>query len=104
MISFKLFLLYMFKVKNNIILRAFNQVFSLIDQIYPTKFSDNSFKMYDFNLKLTRFAICSRGPTMWNNFLTENEKSYIAVSKNKFKEKILNFLTNSYSFKFIFYQ
>ena len=41
--------------------------------------------------------------SIWNTFLTESEKSYtnIAVFKNKIKEKILNFLTNFYSFKFI---
>ena len=50
-------LLFMFKVKNSIIPRAFNQVFSLIDHIFPTRFSDNSFKICDLNLKSTRFAI-----------------------------------------------
>ena len=33
-------------------LRVFNQVFSLIDHLYPTKFSDNSFEICDFKLKL----------------------------------------------------
>ena len=32
-------LLFMFKVKSSLIPRAFNQVFSLIDHIYPTRFS-----------------------------------------------------------------
>ena len=40
-----LHLLFMFKVKNSITPRVFNQVFSLINHLYPTKFSDNSFKM-----------------------------------------------------------
>ena len=43
-------LLFMFKVKNSITLRVFNQVFSLIDHLCPTRFSDNSFKIFDFNL------------------------------------------------------
>ena len=42
-------LLFMFKVKNNIIPRAFNQVFSIIDHLHPTRFSDNSFKICDLN-------------------------------------------------------
>ena len=73
--------------------RAFNQVFSLIDHLYPTRFSDNSFKICDFYLKLTRFTIDFRSPTIWNKFLMESEKSYtsIDVFKNKIKEKILNF-------------
>ena len=83
----------MFKVKNSIISRAFNQVFSLIDYLYPTRFSDDSFKICDFKLKLTRFAIGFRVPTIWNKFLVEDEKSYtsIAVFKNKVKGNILNF-------------
>ena len=56
--------------------------------------SHNSFKICDFNLKLTHFPIGFRGPTMSNNFLTENGKSYASIAifkKNKIKEKILNF-------------
>ena len=81
--------LFMFKAKNNIIPRAFMQTFSMIDHIYPTRFSDNSFKTCNFNLNLTRNAIGFRGPTIWNKFLTENEKSCtsIAVFKTKIKEK-----------------
>ena len=85
-------LLFMFKV-NSVITSVFNQVFSLIDHLYRTRFSNNCFKICDFNLKLTRFAIGFTGPTIWNKFLTESEKCYtsIDVFKNKIKEKILNF-------------
>ena len=81
------------KVKNSITPRVFSHVFSLIDQLYPIIFSANSFKICDFNLKLTRFAIAFRGPTIWNKFLTESEKCYtsIDVFKNRIKGKILNF-------------
>ena len=90
-------LLFMFKIKNSITPRVFNQAFSLEDHLYPTKFSDKSFKACDFNLKLTRFAIGFRGPTIWNKFLKKSEKCYTSINvfKNKMKEKILNF-----SFKF----
>ena len=86
-------LFYMFKVKNRIIPRAFNQVFSLTDHIYPTRFSSNNFKICNFNLKLTCFPIAFRGPTIWNKLLMESKKSYtiIPVFKNKIKENILNF-------------
>ena len=43
-------LLFMFKVKDSITPRVFNQAFSLIDHLYPTRFSDNSFKICDFYL------------------------------------------------------
>ena len=77
----------MFKVKSSIISRAFNQVFSLIDHIYLTRFSDNNFKICDFNLKMTRFAIGFKGQTIRNKFPTETEMSYtsIALFKNKIK-------------------
>ena len=35
-------LLFMFKVKRSITPRVFNQAFSLIDHLYPARFSDNS--------------------------------------------------------------
>ena len=83
----------MFKVKNSVTPRVFNQVFSLLDHLNPTRFSDNSFKICDFNLKLTRFVIAFRGPTIWNKLLTESKKGCTStdVFKNKIKEKILNF-------------
>ena len=59
---------------------------SIIDHLYPTRIYDNSFKTYDFNLKLTRIAIGFRGPTIWNKFLTVSEKcnTSIDVFKNNF--------------------
>ena len=86
-------LTFMFRVKNSITLRVFNQVFSLIDHLYPTRFSDNSFKICDFNLKLAGCAIGFRGPTILNKFLMESEKccTSIDIFKNKMKERILNF-------------
>ena len=44
--------------------------------LYPTRFSDNSLKICDFILKLTRFVIGFSGPTTWNTFLKERKKSY----------------------------
>ena len=71
-------LLFLLKVTNSINPIAFNQIFSTIqhlslNHLYPTRFSDNSFKICDFSLKLTRFAI---GLTIWNKFLTQSENSY----------------------------
>ena len=48
-INIALHLLFMFKVKSNRIPRTFNQVVSIIDHIYPTRSSDNSFKKSDLN-------------------------------------------------------
>ena len=52
-----LYNIFIFKFKNTTIPRVFNQVFSLIDYVYPTRFSDNSFKICDFDLKLACFAL-----------------------------------------------
>ena len=89
----------MFKVKNNITPEVLKQVFSLIDYLYPTRFSDNRIKICDFILKLTRFAIGFRGPTTWNKFLTESEKCYTSIGlfEKKMKEKIL-YLSNEFLF------
>ena len=85
-----LHLLFIFKVKFP---RAINQVFPLIDPIYLTRFCYSIFKICDFNLKLTHFAIGCRGPKICNKFLTESEKSYTSIAEfeNKVKEKIMNF-------------
>ena len=53
--------------------------------LYPTRFSDNSFKICSFNLKLTRFAIDIRGRTIWNKFLTESEESFKVLFKKYLK-------------------
>ena len=79
-------LLFMFKVKNSITPSVLNQAFSLIDHLYSTRFSDNSLKIRDFNLKLTRFAIGFRGLIIWNKFLTQSEKCYTSI--DEFKNKI----------------
>ena len=83
-------LLFMFKAKNNIIPRAFMQTFyPTFYHIYPTRFSDNSFKTCNFNLNLTRNAIGFRGPTIRNKFLTENESLVLVLLylKPKLKKK-----------------
>ena len=86
-------LLFMFKVNNSLTPKVFNQAFSLTHHLYPTRFSDNCFIICDLNLKLTRFEIAFRGPTIWNKFLTQSEKCYTSIGefKNKIKGKILSF-------------
>ena len=82
-------LLFISKVKSGINPRECNKLFLLANQICPTKVSDNIFKLCDFNLKLTNLVIGFKGPTEWNIFLLESEKSYTSISvfKIKIKEK-----------------
>lgn len=65
----------------------------MISHLYPTRCSDNNLKMYNLKSKLPRFAISFRGPTVWNKFLTQSEKSYTSINvfKNNINEKDLNF-------------
>ena len=88
----------MFKVENNIISIAFNQLFSLIDHTYTcNKIFWFQFQNMWFQFKMIRFGIGFRGPAERNELLAENENPYtsIAVFKNKVKEKAINF---SYDF------
>ena len=59
------------------------------------------FKICDYNLKLTRFAIFFRGPTIWNKFLTKNKNPYTSIDrfKNKIEEIVLIF-SNDFFFNF----
>ena len=86
----------MFKVKSSIPPRVFNQAFSLIDQLYPTRCFDSKFKTCEFNLKLTRFGIGFRGPTIRNKILMQSEKCCVSIEefKNKINRKIPNFLND----------
>ena len=72
-------LLFMFQVKSSKTPRVFNQVFSLISHLHLRKFLNNSFKICDFNLKLTRFSIAFTDPRLWNKFLTESESVILAL-------------------------
>ena len=84
----------MFKVENNIISIAFNQLFSLIDHTYTyNKIFWLPFQNMWFQFKIIRFGIDFRGPTERNKLLAESENPYtsIAVFKNKVKEKTINF-------------
>ena len=80
-------LLIMFKVKNSITPRVLNQVFSLIDQLYPTRFSDNSFKICDFNLKLARFAMLLVVQQYGINFLRNVKSLILALMYLKTRSK-----------------
>ena len=69
----------MVKVKQSIIPRAFNQVFSLIDHLYATRLFDNCFKICDFNLKLRNFAIGFRDKKNGINFFGKVKSLILAL-------------------------
>ena len=83
-------LLFMHKVKYGVIPDTLQGNFSLVNHLYRTRYSLNNFKLSQS--KAPRFSITSRGPTLWNNILSENEKNIISL--NKFKNSTKNILLN----------
>ena len=64
----------MYKSKHNLNPRVFDNTFTEIHHGYPTRFSRSNFKQPKMITKTTSFAISSRGPKIWNNYLHEFEK------------------------------
>ena len=72
----------MFKAKNGLIPDAFQNKFN----------SMCNFKELRLSLKITKFAISSRGPRLWNKILDNNTKAFTSYSL--FQTTIKNRLTN----------
>ena len=82
----------MYQVRNGTIPKIFNNNFFTVDHFYPTRFASNSFQ-FPRSTKTPRFSILSRGPKLWNQFLTNNEKVITSQGtfKRLLKKKILDF-------------
>ena len=70
----------MFKVKNGLIPDAFQNKFNMISLDYFTENSMCNFKEPRFSLKISKFAISSRGPRLWNKTLDNNTKAFTSYS------------------------
>ena len=68
-------LILMFKSQHRLSPTVFQNMFKKIEHKYPTNFANNNFKIPNLNLKSTRFAISTRGPTLWNALLTDKIKT-----------------------------
>ena len=86
-------LVFMFKLKNNMAPKVFQNQFKSIQHKYPTKYSLQNFKQPKTISKLTKFSITSRGPELWNNFINNETKLITNISRFKktIKKQILNF-------------
>ena len=82
---------FMHKTKYGINPRIFLPKFREVDHQYPTRFSQDSF-YYKRSACKTSFAITLRGPTIWNNFLSQHEKSipHLLPFLKQIKFKLLN--------------
>ena len=81
----------MFKVKNGLIPDAFQNKFNMISHDYFTNSMCN-FKEPRFSLKVTKFAISSRGPRLWNKILDNNTKAFTSYSlfQTTIKNRLIN--------------
>ena len=82
----------MFKVKNDLIPDAFQNKFNMILHDYFTKNSMCNYKEPRFSLKVTKSAISSRGPHLWNKIFDNNTEAFTSYSL--FQTTIKNRLTN----------
>ena len=82
----------MFKVKNGLIPDAFQNKFNMISHDYFTKNSMGNFKKPRFSLKITKFAISSRGPHLWNKILVNNTKAFTTyfLFQTTIKNRLIN--------------
>ena len=67
----------MHETKYGINPRIFLPKFREVDPQYPTRFSQNSFYYKKSACKTTSFAITLCGPSLWNSFLSQHEKSIL---------------------------
>ena len=72
----------MFQIKKGTILKIFNNDFTSVEHSYPTRFSLNSFQL-PRSSNTSRFSIILRGPEIWNDFLTNDEKNSLTLSSFK---------------------
>ena len=83
------------KIKSKNVPHIFLKLFSVACHAYPTTFSLINFSLPRTFLKTTRFAISARGPVIWNNCLSKNEKEKedFLLFKQRAKEKIMELST-----------
>ena len=76
----------MYQVKYGSIPKIFSSDFSSVEHSYPTRFSRKNFQL-PRSLKTSKFSIISRGPKIWNEFLSNNEKDFPSLFSFKYSLK-----------------
>ena len=72
--------------------KNFHNTIKKPDHKYPTKFSIFNYSLKKHSLKSSKFAVSCRGPKLWNEFLSNEEKkieSQILFQK-RIKSKLLD--------------
>ena len=83
---------FMYQIKNGTIPKIFNNNFSAVEHSYTTRFALNSFQL-PRSSNTSRFSIKLRGPKLWNQFLSKDEKNSptLTAFKRTLKNKLLDF-------------
>ena len=83
------------KIKNKNVLHIFLKLFSVQCHVYSTNFSLINFSVPRTFLKITRLAMSTRGPLLWNNCLSKNGKGInnFLLLKNRAEETIMDLST-----------
>ena len=81
----------MYKFKHSQTPCIFNNVFEKPDHKYTTHFSEINYKQKKFSLTSSKYSLSFRGPEIWNEFLTKEEKGIQShsVFSGKIKTKLL---------------
>ena len=64
----------MYKFQKYQVPKIFNMAVEKPTHKYPTQFSETNFKYKKYSLTSTKHSISVRGPKIWNEFLTKEEK------------------------------
>ena len=89
-----------FRVHNETILKNFQTKFQYIEHKYEARKSKDNFIIPKRKTRITRFAISSRGPPIWNS-LTNNPTETIdfyLLFKSTIKENLLKLKTETHYF------
>ena len=88
---------FMFRVHNETIPESFQTNFQYIEHKYETRQSKNNFIIPKRNTQITRFAISSRGPRIWNSLTNNPTKTidFYPLFKSTIKENLLKLKTET---------
>ena len=70
----------MYKFQKNQAPTIFNMAFAKLTHKYHTQFSEANLKYKKYSLTNTKHSISVRGPKIWDEFLTKEEKKYNPIS------------------------
>ena len=88
---------FMFRVHNETIPKSFQTKLQYIEHKYETRQSKDNFILPKRNTRITRFAISSRGPRIWNSLTNNPTKTidFYPLLKSTIKENLLKLKTET---------